>query len=43
MGKVFKFKKNPKYLHQRSEGLTKRGAERQKRLMLGPQRPKEKQ
>lgn len=29
------FKKNPRYHHKRSEGLTRRGAARQERLMLG--------
>lgn len=34
-GKVFKFKKNPKWVHNRSEGLTRRGEARQERLMRG--------
>lgn len=29
------FRKNPKYPHKRSEGLTRRGQARQERLMLG--------
>lgn len=32
---VLKFKKSPRYPHQRSEGLTRRGAARQVRLMTG--------
>lgn len=32
---VLKFKKNPRYPHKRSEGLTRRGAARQERLMTG--------
>ena len=31
-----KFKKSPRYPHKRSEGLTRRGAARQARLMTGP-------
>lgn len=34
-GRVFKFKKNPRYPHNRSEGLTRRGEAQQERLMLG--------
>lgn len=32
---ILKFKKSPRYPHQRSEGLTRRGATRQHRLMTG--------
>lgn len=35
-GKHLKFKKVTKFVHKRSEGLTKRGEVRQERLMLGP-------
>lgn len=41
-GKILKFKKNPKFTHNRSEGLTRRGEARQERLMLGPVKKKEK-
>jgi hypothetical protein len=34
-GKLFKFKKETKYPHKRSEGITRRGEARQERLMLG--------
>lgn len=34
-GKILKFRKNPRYIHKRSEGLTRRGEARQTRLMLG--------
>lgn len=34
-GKHLKFNKNPKWLHKRSEGVTKRGEIRQLRLMMG--------
>ena len=40
-GRIFRFKKHPKYTHNRSEGLTRRGEERQERLMRGPQRRKQ--
>lgn len=35
-GKILKFKKSPKFEHQRSEGTTRRGQKRQERLMRGP-------
>lgn len=39
-GDILKFQPNPKFLHKRSEGLTKRGEARQERLMRGPSKAK---